>query len=108
VPQRSIEFDPASDDPAQRCARPRDEAAVYFNEKCGIDAMSRQADAVATHHDPVRFTSSYVVRLEVLLHKPVHTTRWPHFEVQHGLRRVNMAKVPGYCPRRSAVALGCR
>jgi hypothetical protein len=38
----------------------------------------------------------------------VHTTRWPHFEVQHGLRRVNMAKVPGYCPRRSAAPPGCR
>ena len=74
----SIEFDPFSDtffdDPSATYARLRDEAPVYFNEKYGFYALSRHADVVAAHGDPVRFVSSYGVTLELLLQKqPMNT-----------------------------------
>lgn len=47
----------------------RDEAPVYFNEKYGFYALSRYADVVAAHGDPVRLVSSYGVTLELLLQK---------------------------------------
>ncbi len=69
----SIDFDPFSDtffdDPTATYTRLRDEAPVYFNEKYGFYALSRHADVVAAHGDPVRFVSSYGVTLEVLLQK---------------------------------------
>ena len=80
VPCRSgsIEFDPFSDtffdDPSATYTRLRDEAPVYFNEKYGFYALSRHADVVAAHGDPVRFVSSYGVTLELLLQKqPMNT-----------------------------------
>ena len=74
----SIEFDPFSDtffdDPSATYARLRDEAPVYLNEKYGFYALSRHADVVAAHGDPVRFVSSYGVTLELLLQKqPMNT-----------------------------------
>ena len=55
-------------------ARLRDEAPVYFNEKYGFYTLSRHADVVAAHGDPVRFVSSYGVTLELLLQKqPMNT-----------------------------------
>ena len=55
-------------------ARLRDEAPVYLNEKYGFYALSRHADVVAAHGDPVRFVSSYGVTLELLLQKqPMNT-----------------------------------
>lgn len=74
----NIEFDPFSDtffdDPSATYARLRDEAPVYFNERYGFYALSRYADVVAAHGDPVRFASSYGVTLESLLQKkPMHT-----------------------------------
>ena len=69
----AIEFDPFSDtffdDPYATYARLRDEAPVYFNEPYGFYALSRNADVVAAHGDPVRFVSSYGVTLELLLKK---------------------------------------
>ena len=69
----AIEFDPFSDtffdDPYATYARLRDEAPVYFNETYGFYALSRHADVVAAHGDPVRFLSSYGVTLELLLRK---------------------------------------
>src|SRR6204780_4893849 len=69
----SVEFDPFSDvffdDPYETYARLRDETPVYFNEKYGFYALSRHADVVAAHGDPVRFVSSYGVTLEELLQK---------------------------------------
>jgi cytochrome P450 len=69
----SIEFDPFSDtffdDPYETYARLREEAPVYFNEKYGFYALSRHADVVAAHGDPVRFVSSYGITLELLLQK---------------------------------------
>ena len=69
----AIEFDPFSDtffdDPYATYARLRDEAPVYFNETYGFYALSRNADVVAAHGDPVRFVSSYGVTLELLLKK---------------------------------------
>lgn len=78
VSHDSIEFDPFSDtffdDPYETYARLRDEAPVYFNEKYGFYALSRHADVVAAHGDPVRFVSSYGITLELLLQKqPMHT-----------------------------------
>ena len=68
-----IDFDPFSDtffdDPSANYARLRDEAPVYCNEKYGFYALSRHADLVAAHGDPVRFVSSYGVTLELLLRK---------------------------------------
>ena len=74
----SIEFDPFSDtffdDPSATYARLRDEDPVYRNEKYGFYALSRHADVVAAHGDPVRFVSSYGVTLELLLQKqPMNT-----------------------------------
>jgi len=74
----SIEFDPFSDtffdDPSATYARLRDEDPVYRNEKYGFYALSRHADVVAAHGDPVRFVSSYGVTLELLLRKqPMNT-----------------------------------
>lgn len=74
----NIEFDPFSDtffdDPSATYARLRDEAPVYFNEKYGFYALSRHADVVAAHGDPLRFVSSYGVTLELLLQKqPMNT-----------------------------------
>jgi cytochrome P450 len=74
----SIEFDPFSDtffdDPSATYARLRDDAPVYLNEKYGFYALSRYADVVAAHGDPVRFVSSYGVTLELLLQKqPMNT-----------------------------------
>jgi cytochrome P450 len=74
----SIEFDPFSatffDDPSATYGRLRDEAPVYFNEEYGFYALSRYADVVAAHGDPVRFVSSYGVTLEMLLQKrPMNT-----------------------------------
>jgi cytochrome P450 len=67
----SIEFDLFSDtffdDPSATYARLRDEDPVYLNEKYGFYALSRHADVVAAHGDPVRFVSSYGVTLELLL-----------------------------------------
>ncbi|HXP32459.1 MAG TPA: cytochrome P450 [Acidimicrobiales bacterium] len=69
----SIDFDPFSDtffdDPYAAYARLRDEAPVYRNETYGFYALSRHADVVAAHGDPVRFVSSYGVTLELLLKK---------------------------------------
>lgn len=69
----AIEFDPFSDtffdDPYATYARLRDEAPVYCNETYGFYALSRNADVVAAHGDPVRFVSSYGVTLELLLKK---------------------------------------
>lgn len=69
----TIEFDPFSDtffdDPYGTYARLRDEAPVYCNETYGFYALSRNADVVAAHGDPVRFVSSYGVTLELLLKK---------------------------------------
>ena len=74
----SIEFDPFSDtffdDPSATYARLRDKDPVYRNEKYGFYALSRHADVVAAHGDPVRFVSSYGVTLELLLQKqPMNT-----------------------------------
>jgi cytochrome P450 len=73
VSRSAIEFDPFSDtffdDPYATYARLRDEAPVYFNETYGFYALSRNADVVAAHGDPVRFVSSYGVTLELLLKK---------------------------------------
>ena len=73
MPHSDIDFDPFSDtffdDPSATYARLRDEAPVYFNEKYGFYALSRHADVVAAHGDPVRFVSSYGVTLEELLQK---------------------------------------
>ena len=74
----SIEFDPFSDtffdDPSATYARLRDEAPVYLNEKYGFYTLSRHADVVSAHGDPVRFVSSYGVTLELLLQKqPMNT-----------------------------------
>jgi cytochrome P450 len=78
VSQGSIEFDPFSDtffdDPSATYTRLRDEAPVYFNERYGFYALSRHADVMAAHGDPVRFVSSYGVTLELLLQKqPTNT-----------------------------------
>jgi cytochrome P450 len=78
VSHGNIEFDPFSDtffdDPSATYARLRDEAPVYFNEKYGFYALSRHADVVAAHGDPLRFVSSYGVTLELLLQKqPMNT-----------------------------------
>ena len=74
----SIEFDPFSDtffdDPSATYARLRDEDPVYLNERYGFYALSRHADVVAAHGDPIRFVSSYGVTLELLLQKqPMNT-----------------------------------
>jgi len=73
VAHGSIDFDPFSDtffdDPYAAYARLRDEAPVYRNETYGFYALSRHADVVAAHGDPVRFVSSYGVTLELLLKK---------------------------------------
>jgi cytochrome P450 len=73
VSHSAIEFDPFSDtffdDPYATYARLRDEAPVYFNQTYGFYALSRHADVVAAHGDPVRFVSSYGVTLELLLKK---------------------------------------
>jgi cytochrome P450 len=73
VSHSAIEFDPFSDtffdDPYATYARLRDEAPVYCNETYGFYALSRNADVVAAHGDPVRFVSSYGVTLELLLKK---------------------------------------
>jgi len=73
VSQGNVEFDPFSDtffdDPSAAYTRLREEAPVYFNEKYGFYALSRHADVVAAHGDPVRFVSSYGVTLEQLLQK---------------------------------------
>jgi cytochrome P450 len=73
VAHGSIDFDPFSDtffdDPYAAYARLRDEAPVYRNETYGFYALSRHADVVAAHGDPVRFLSSYGVTLELLLKK---------------------------------------
>jgi cytochrome P450 len=78
VSHGSIDFDPFSDtffdDPSAIYTRLRDEAPVYFNQKYGFYALSRHADVVAAHGDPVRFVSSYGVTLELLLQKqPMNT-----------------------------------
>ncbi len=78
VSHDSIEFDPFSDtffdDPYETYARLRDDAPVYFNQKYGFYALSRHADVVAAHGDPVRFVSSYGITLELLLQKrPMNT-----------------------------------
>jgi cytochrome P450 len=78
VSQGSIDFDPFSDtffdDPSAIYTRLRDEAPVYFNQKYGFYALSRHADVVAAHGDPIRFVSSYGVTLELLLQKrPMNT-----------------------------------
>ena len=78
VSHGNIEFDPFSDtffdDPSTTYARLRNEAPVYFNEKYGFYALSRYADVVAAHGDPVRFLSSYGVTLESLLRSGPWTT----------------------------------
>jgi len=78
VAHGSIDFDPFSDtffdDPYAAYARLRDEAPVYRNETYGFYALSRHADVVAAHGNPVRFVSSYGVTLELLLKKrPIDT-----------------------------------
>jgi cytochrome P450 len=78
VAHGNIEFDPFSDtffnDPSATCAPLRDEAPVYFNERYGFYPLSRYAEVVTAHGDPVRFASSYGVTLESLLEKkPMHT-----------------------------------
>ncbi|HEY1831651.1 MAG TPA: cytochrome P450 [Acidimicrobiales bacterium] len=71
--QSTIEFDPFSDtffdDPYATYARMRDDAPVYFNENYGFYALSRHADVVTAHGDPMRFVSSYGITLELLLQK---------------------------------------
>jgi hypothetical protein len=70
VSHSAIEFDQFSDTFFDEpCARLRDEAPVYFNETYPSYALSRHADVVAAHGDPVRFGSSYGVTLELLLKK---------------------------------------
>ena len=57
MPSRVIEFDPFSDDffddPYDTYAVLRDEAPLYFNEQYGFYALSRYADVMAAHNDPV-------------------------------------------------------
>jgi cytochrome P450 len=73
LPMDAPEFDPFSetffDNPYQTYARLRDESPVYRNESYGFYALSRHADVVAAHGDPVRFVSSHGVTLELLLMK---------------------------------------
>jgi cytochrome P450 len=68
-----LEFDPFSstffDDPYETYGRLREEAPIYFNEQYGFYAVSRHADVVAAHGDPIRLVSSYGVTLEFLLKK---------------------------------------
>lgn len=45
-------------------ARMRDEAPVYCNPDLGFYALSRHADVLAAHKDPVTFVSSHGVTLE--------------------------------------------
>lgn len=69
----AVEFDPFSDtffdDPYDTYARLRDEAPVYFSERYGFYALSRFADVMAAHNDPVRLVSSYGITLELLLQR---------------------------------------
>ena len=73
MPDQVIDFDPFSstffDDPNATYARLRDDAPVYYNEAYGFYALSRYADVVAAHGDPVRLVSSYGITLEMLLQK---------------------------------------
>jgi cytochrome P450 len=73
VIEDAVEFDPFSDtffdDPYDTYARLRDEAPVYFSERYGFYALSRFADVMAAHNDPVRLVSSYGITLELLLQR---------------------------------------
>ena len=74
----SVEFDPFSDtffdDPSATSHGPARRGSRLFRRKYGFYALSRHADVVAAHGDPVRFVSSYGVTLELLLQKrPMNT-----------------------------------